>query len=422
MATDYTYLYEEYPEVISADQLYRICHISKRKAKWLLEHGYIPCEDSGKKTRRYKIRLNDVIDYLRTLEAAPDLVATPVGAFNVKRKQLNPVAQICQKEFQRFLYNIWRDEADILRISDVQVLLGYSAGTIRQWILRKELRSTRIPCGIQVTAKEWLIDFTVRYKLFCLKMSDFTSSWQGYDFSGLGALLSQMQEFTRPVMEAVHSIQSALKPIVEAIEQYRPKVAEIGQALLQATRPLSAIRKMGEAQFVFWDHMTDEFVDAIVGAENINKTLREQLIRDRFSAVNKTIDKTLSSAVMQKHKRLYSQSVNAFRSGDSDLAVTGFTSVFDGLLADTSGNPTSRLGPRINAIKQKLDNDELLNHDEYATITLAMTLEKPLRFNDICASSFFASSFKASNSAFKPSIVSLKSASVMPSSSMTTPT
>ena len=85
MATDYTYLYEEYPDVISADQLYRICHISKRKAKWLLEHGYIPCEDSGKKTRRYKIRLNDVIDYLRTLEAAPDLVATPVGAFNVKR-------------------------------------------------------------------------------------------------------------------------------------------------------------------------------------------------------------------------------------------------------------------------------------------------------------------------------------------------
>ena len=132
-------------------------------------------------------------------------------------------------------------------------------------------------------------------------MSDFTSSWQGYDFSGLGALLSQMQEFTRPVMEAVHSIQSALKPIVEAIEQYRPKVAEIGQALLQATRPLSAIRKMGEAQFAFWDYMTDEFVDAIVGAENINKTLREQLIWDRFSAVNKTIDKTLSSAVMQKH-------------------------------------------------------------------------------------------------------------------------
>lgn len=209
-------------------------------------------------------------------------------------------------------------------------------------------------------------------------MSDFTSSWQGYDFSGLGALLSQMQEFTRPVMEAVHSIQSALKPIVEAIEQYRPKVAEIGQALLQATRPLSAIRKMGEAQFAFWDYMTDEFVDAIVGAENINKTLREQLIRDRFSAVNKTIDKTLSSAVMHKHKRLYSQSVKAFRNGGNDLAVTGFTFVFDGLLADTSGNPAASLKPRINVIKHKLDNDEFLDNDEYAMLTLALTLEKTL--------------------------------------------
>ena len=92
-------------------------------------------------------------------------------------------------------------------------------------------------------------------------MSDYTSLWQGYDFSGLSAALSRIQEITRPAMEALQNIQSTLQPIVEALEQYKPKVAEIGQALLQATRHLSAIRKMGEAQFVFWDYMTDEFVD-----------------------------------------------------------------------------------------------------------------------------------------------------------------
>ena len=47
---DYGYLREQYPAVISKDQLYRICHISKRKAVWLLEHGVIPCEDPGKQT------------------------------------------------------------------------------------------------------------------------------------------------------------------------------------------------------------------------------------------------------------------------------------------------------------------------------------------------------------------------------------
>ena len=50
---------------------------------------------------------------------------------------------------------------------------------------------------------------------------------------------------------------------------------------------------------------------------------------------------------MHKHKRLYSQSVKAFRNGGNDLAVTGFTSVFDGLLADTSGNPAASLNPAL---------------------------------------------------------------------------
>ena len=71
MTTDYSHLRDEYPKIISQDQLYRICRISKRKATWLLENGYIPCEDSGKKTRRFKIRIDDVIIYLTKLEKHP---------------------------------------------------------------------------------------------------------------------------------------------------------------------------------------------------------------------------------------------------------------------------------------------------------------------------------------------------------------
>lgn len=209
-------------------------------------------------------------------------------------------------------------------------------------------------------------------------MSDFTSSWQGYDFSDLNASLSRIHDITRPAIEALQNIQSALRPIVEAIEQYKPQITEIGQVLLQASRPLAAIRIMGDAQFVFWDYMTEDFIDTVVDAENINKLLREHMLRNRFNRVNNTIDNTISSPAMQKHKRLYYQAVEAFRNGHSDLAVTGFTSVFDGLLADTSGNTTSQLRPRINVIKQKLDNDELLDHDEYAMLTLAITLEKTL--------------------------------------------
>lgn len=64
MVSDFSYLRDLYPPVITLDQLYRICHLSKRKAKWLLESRIIPCQDSGKKTRRFKIQLDDVISYL----------------------------------------------------------------------------------------------------------------------------------------------------------------------------------------------------------------------------------------------------------------------------------------------------------------------------------------------------------------------
>lgn len=49
------------PDVITKDQLYRICHISKSTALYLLQSGKIPCEYTGRKTRCYKIKKADVI-------------------------------------------------------------------------------------------------------------------------------------------------------------------------------------------------------------------------------------------------------------------------------------------------------------------------------------------------------------------------
>lgn len=77
MSTDYSILLEQYPEVVSKDQMYKICHISKRKATWLLENGVIPCQDSGKKTRRFQIRTIDIVRYLAKRDSNPQEVSTP---------------------------------------------------------------------------------------------------------------------------------------------------------------------------------------------------------------------------------------------------------------------------------------------------------------------------------------------------------
>ena len=60
-------------------QLYRICHISKSTALYLLQSGKIPCEYTGRKTRCYKIKKEDVIAYLENRKVFPESYSAPAG-------------------------------------------------------------------------------------------------------------------------------------------------------------------------------------------------------------------------------------------------------------------------------------------------------------------------------------------------------
>jgi hypothetical protein len=146
MTTDYSYLLNEYPEIISQDQLYRICHISKRKATWLLENGYIPCQDSGKKTRRFKIRIDDVIIYLTRLEKHPESVQTPSGIFStrVKYRSIKQMHEpIDSKSFTKMLKKEWSSFPDVLTTNDVIKLIGYTQSTLSDWIIQGRIIGIR---------------------------------------------------------------------------------------------------------------------------------------------------------------------------------------------------------------------------------------------------------------------------------------
>ena len=55
-------------EYISGGELYKFLHISKRKMKYLLEHGYIKHIDTGKKTHRFMVKLRDAEEFKVRLE------------------------------------------------------------------------------------------------------------------------------------------------------------------------------------------------------------------------------------------------------------------------------------------------------------------------------------------------------------------
>ena len=140
--SNYSYLYDEFPEVISGEQLRQILHISKRKCAWLLNSGIIPCTDTCQRTRRYAVKLDDVIDYIITSENA---------AVNVQ--PLRP-----PEGFREQLIDEWFDVPDVLTISDVAGITGYTSNAVDRWIVKGTLRSVTVQTGI-ITCREWLIDF-----------------------------------------------------------------------------------------------------------------------------------------------------------------------------------------------------------------------------------------------------------------------
>ena len=51
----------QYPEIMNKEQMRKVCHISKRTARYLLQFNLIPHVCTGKKTRCYAIKKRDVI-------------------------------------------------------------------------------------------------------------------------------------------------------------------------------------------------------------------------------------------------------------------------------------------------------------------------------------------------------------------------
>ena len=140
--SDYSYLYDEFPEVISGEQLRKILHISKRKCAWLLQSGAIRCIDSCQSTRRYAVKLDDVIEYIIRTENASERVQ-PQRPPECFREQLN---------------DVWFHVPDVLTITEVSAITGYTPNAVDRWRVKCSLRSVIVQTGL-ITCREWLIDF-----------------------------------------------------------------------------------------------------------------------------------------------------------------------------------------------------------------------------------------------------------------------
>lgn len=148
-----------YPPVISKEQFYKICHVSKRTALAYLEHGMIPYGNTGKRTRKYSIKLTDVIRFLEARDNAPGGFIAPSGWYKMQDEIIILTPEI-RLQLRSALEAMLETYPDVLSPQQIKEITGYTLSTITQWCRSDRLYHYRIQ-GKNIIPKLALLDFVV---------------------------------------------------------------------------------------------------------------------------------------------------------------------------------------------------------------------------------------------------------------------
>ena len=159
----YSELLQQFPEYMTKDQMYRVCHISKKTCLFLLENGLVPCIDSGKKTRRFKIETNAVIHYLEDRDLHPELYRPPEGFYKKKQSELNRALTEDDLLIMRKFYEAeLKHYPDVLATKQISEFTGYGESSVVRWCSKQQLKNFYIKRRFSVP-KEYLVDFLVSW-------------------------------------------------------------------------------------------------------------------------------------------------------------------------------------------------------------------------------------------------------------------
>lgn len=133
----YDALLKTYPETISKEQLWKLCRISKRVAKYYLDNGIIPCVNTGHMTHKYQIKTADAIAFLRDREKSPEKYRT-TGVGGSGGRLVRPVNihyddQTVMNAYKSLLLRNLCGYPDLMTVDMLAELTGYSKSTVLSW-------------------------------------------------------------------------------------------------------------------------------------------------------------------------------------------------------------------------------------------------------------------------------------------------
>ena len=127
--------------------------VSESEAQYLLLSGLVPCENSGKKTRNFKVKVDDIIKYLEDREVNPDKYKMPSKHRFWGNKE----------KLQKYYEENYDDYPDVVGVSDIERMTGLGKSSIVRWLRSGEVMSFKVKNAYKVP-KDLIIQFIVDNK------------------------------------------------------------------------------------------------------------------------------------------------------------------------------------------------------------------------------------------------------------------
>ena len=157
---------KNYPDTLSKEQFYKICHISKQTAMYLINSGLIPSSNNGKKTRCYSIKKSDVIAYLKDRELYPRAYEPPENWYTGRGSTCKnshvirflPNSTEAKDAAQIYFSRVLTEYPDVMDINMICEATGYNRRTVGVWCRKGRLK-TIWKTSKYMIPKSYLIDY-----------------------------------------------------------------------------------------------------------------------------------------------------------------------------------------------------------------------------------------------------------------------
>lgn len=169
-------------DFMSGSELRQYLHISTRKMKYLMDHDYIPHENTGHATHKYRVSREEAERFKCRMEIEDGFLAELAGKFSNRsghqlRRILEPTAEN-SKAFRLWLEKEWAELPEALPTQTAASLAGFAPQRIHKLIKEKALHGI-IVRAVQYISKSEFISYISSPKQIALVQNEAYKSLMG---------------------------------------------------------------------------------------------------------------------------------------------------------------------------------------------------------------------------------------------------